>query len=102
MVIDGGIKMVIKPNTKFIMDLLKEKNWSERKLAYKTGLSQATISRILRGKRGIGIKTFNALRQIFPEISPDTLFIIEGDATKRDSCQESKFLSNCYSCRRII
>jgi transcriptional regulator with XRE-family HTH domain len=77
--------MVIKPNTKLITDLLKEKNWSERKLAFKTGLSQATISRILRGKRGIGIKTYNALRKVFPEISLEMLFVFSVNAAERDN-----------------
>ena len=76
--------MLIKPNIRCIRELLNERNWSERKLAYKTGLSQATVSRILSGERGAGIKTFNALRKAFPDIPLEMLFIFELDATERD------------------
>ena len=76
--------IAIKPNIKFIRELLSERNWSERKLAYKTGLSQATVSRILSGKRGAEMKTLNGLRKVFPDISLEMLFILESDATERD------------------
>lgn len=82
--------MVIKPNIKFIRELLRERNWSERKLAHRTGLSQATVSRILSGKRGAGIKTLKGLRKVFPDISLEMLFIFESDAPERDG-----------SCRRL-
>lgn len=61
-------------NTQFLRELLAKKNWSERKLAFKAGISQATLSRVFSGKRGVGAKTFNAIRKTFPDIPLDKLF----------------------------
>ena len=53
-------------NTEFLKEILAKRNWSMRKLAYKAGVSQATLSRVFNGKRGVGAKTFNAIRKTFP------------------------------------
>ena len=73
----------MKINIAYLNELLKKKNWSERKLACKTGLSQATVSRVLSGKRGVGGKTFTAIHKVFPEVPLDMLFLTETDATKK-------------------
>ncbi len=68
-------------NTKFIKKLMSEKNWSEYKLAEKAGLSQATVSRILNGKRGIGMKTFTSLKKAFPEVAMKDLYFFDENVT---------------------
>lgn len=61
-------------NTEFLKEILAKRNWSMRKLAYKAGVSQATLPRVFNGKRGVGAKTFNAIRKTFPDIPLDKLF----------------------------
>jgi transcriptional regulator with XRE-family HTH domain len=72
MVSKGGIQMIL--NIEYIKKLMCEKNMSERQLAIKSGLSSATISRILTGKRGAGAKTIAGIRKAFPKEALDKLF----------------------------
>ena len=44
----------LEPNKKEILDLIKKNNWSQNKFAKKAGVSSATISRWINGKRGAG------------------------------------------------
>lgn len=69
-------------NTEFIKKLMAEKSWSEHKLAEKSGLSQATVSRILSGKRGIGMKTFTSLKKALPEVAMKDLYFFDEDVTE--------------------
>jgi transcriptional regulator with XRE-family HTH domain len=64
-------------NVKYIEELIRKKGWSDRKLAIKAGLSSATISRIIAGKRGAGTRTLNGIIQAFPEEPIDRLFILK-------------------------
>jgi transcriptional regulator with XRE-family HTH domain len=64
-------------NTEFLKEILAKRNWSMRKLAYKAGVSQATLSRVFNGKRGVGAISFNAIRKTFPDIPLDKLFFFK-------------------------
>ncbi len=54
-------------NVEYLQEILKQKQWSERQFALKTGLSPATVSRILSKKRGAGAKAIGAIRKALPE-----------------------------------
>jgi len=69
-------------NLEYIRKLLYQNDWSERELARKSGLSSATISRILSGKRGAGTKTLIGIRKAFPNESIDNLFFFRLNATE--------------------
>lgn len=64
-------------NVEYLQDILKQKQWSERQFALKTGLSPATVSRILNKKRGAGVKAIGAIRKALPEESLDKLFFLD-------------------------
>jgi transcriptional regulator with XRE-family HTH domain len=61
-------------NIEYIEELIKKKGWSERQLAIKAGLSSATVSRIIAGKRGAGTRTMAGIRKAFPEEPIERLF----------------------------
>ncbi len=64
-------------NVEYLQEILKRKKWSERQFALKTGLSPATVSRILNKKRGAGAKTIGAIRKALPDESLEKLFFLE-------------------------
>lgn len=63
-------------NVKYLEELMKKKKWSERQLAMKSGLSSATVSRIVSGKRGAGLRTIAGIRKAFPEEPIEKLVIL--------------------------
>lgn len=63
-------------NVEYLQGLLREKGWSERNLARKSGLSSATISRVMSGKRGAGARTMSGIRKAFPEEPLEKLFFL--------------------------
>lgn len=63
-------------NIEYIKKLMCEKNMSERQLALKSGLSSATISRILNNKRGAGARTIAGIRKAFPREPVEKLFFL--------------------------
>lgn len=63
-------------NLEFLKIIMEKKGWSERQLAMRSGLSSATISRILTGKRGAGARTLAGLRKAFPDEPVDKLFFL--------------------------
>lgn len=64
-------------NIEYLKEIIKEKGWSERQFALKTGLSSATISRILNNKRGAGVKSMGAIRKVLKDVPMDKLFFLE-------------------------
>lgn len=63
-------------NVEYIKKLMCKKNMSERQLAIKSGLSTATISRVLNNKRGAGSRTLAGIRKAFPGESAEKLFYL--------------------------
>lgn len=63
-------------NVEYLQDILKKKGWSERNLAIRSGLSSATISRLITGKRGAGVRTIAGIRKAFPEEPIERLFFL--------------------------
>jgi transcriptional regulator with XRE-family HTH domain len=63
-------------NTGYLKELMKTKNWSNAELASRSGISAATVSRILAGKRGAGSFTLAAIRKTFPEEPVEKLFYL--------------------------
>jgi transcriptional regulator with XRE-family HTH domain len=63
-------------NMEYIEQLMKKKGWSERQLAIKAGLSSATVSRIITGKRGAGARTMAGIIKAFPEEPIEKLFFL--------------------------
>lgn len=64
-------------NIEYLKEIIKEKGWSERQFALKTGLSSATISRILNNKRGAGVKAMGAIRKALKDVPMEKLFFLE-------------------------
>ena len=64
-------------NLEFLKELIEKKGWSERQLAMKAGLSPATISRIITGKRGAGTRALAGIRKAFPDEPLDKLFFLQ-------------------------
>jgi transcriptional regulator with XRE-family HTH domain len=63
-------------NVKYLETLIEKKGWSERQLAMKCGLSSATVSRIISGKRGAGTRALAGIMKAFPNEPLDKLFIL--------------------------
>lgn len=63
-------------NLMYLKGLMAKKEMSERQLALKSGLSSATISRLLTGKRGAGSRTIACIRGAFPDEPIDKLFFL--------------------------
>ncbi|MFL0248107.1 helix-turn-helix domain-containing protein [Candidatus Clostridium stratigraminis] len=63
-------------NVKYLITLIEKKGWSERQLAMKCGLSSATVSRIISGKRGAGSKALVGIRKAFPNEPIEKLFFL--------------------------
>lgn len=67
----------MKLNIEYILELLRDRDWSESELARRAGLSSATISRILSGQRGAGSRTLAGIRRAFPDEPTDKLFFFD-------------------------
>ncbi len=65
-------------NVEYIKELIRKKGWSDGQLAVKSGLSSATISRIMGGKRGAGARTLAGIRRAFPSEPIEKLFFLDG------------------------
>ena len=63
-------------NLEYLKELIEKNGLSQRQLARKSGLSLATISRIITGKRGTGTRTLAGIRRAFPEESLYKLFFL--------------------------
>lgn len=63
-------------NVDYLKSVLCKKGWSERQFALKTGLSAATVSRIINQKRGAGAKTIGAVRKALKDEPLDKLFFL--------------------------
>lgn len=57
-------------NVNSVKELTDKKGWSERELARRSCLSNATISRVFAGKRGAGTR----IRKAFPNKRIERLF----------------------------
>jgi transcriptional regulator with XRE-family HTH domain len=64
-------------NVECVRRIMAQNDWSERRLAAEAGLSEATISRVLSGKRGAGARTLAGMRNAFPDVPVETLFFLE-------------------------
>lgn len=63
-------------NIEFLRELMVKKGWSINQLAMRSGLSSATVSRLLTGKRGAGPRTLKGIRKAFPNEPLDKLFFL--------------------------
>lgn len=63
-------------NVQYVEVLMERKGWSMRRLASRAGLSAATVSRIISGRRGAGTRALAGFRKAFPEEPVDKLFIL--------------------------
>lgn len=63
-------------NVKYLQNLIEKKGWSERQFAMKCGLSSATVSRIISGKRGAGTRALAGIRKAFPNEPLEKLFFL--------------------------
>jgi transcriptional regulator with XRE-family HTH domain len=63
-------------NVAYLAELLEKNGWSKRQLARNSGLSIATISRIISGKRGAGSRTLTGIRKAFPNEPIEKLFFL--------------------------
>lgn len=63
-------------NVAYLAELLVKNGWSKRQLARNSGLSIATISRIISGKRGAGSRTLTGIRKAFPNEPIEKLFFL--------------------------
>lgn len=63
-------------NVQYVEVLMERKGWSMRRLASRAGLSAATVSRIINGRRGAGTRALEGFRKAFPEEPVDKLFIL--------------------------
>ncbi|MGO5064109.1 MULTISPECIES: helix-turn-helix transcriptional regulator [unclassified Clostridium] len=66
----------MKPNKKYILELVNKNNWSQNKFAKKAGVSSATISRWINDKRGAGLELIAGIIRAFPNESIDKLFFL--------------------------
>lgn len=63
-------------NLNYVKELMKEKNWSYRQLSMHSGISIATVSRVMTGKRGAGARTLAGIRKAFPNEPSEKLFFL--------------------------
>lgn len=61
-------------NVDYLREVITRRTWSRRKFARITGLSIATISRILNNKRNAGRKSINAIRKVLKDEPMEKLF----------------------------
>ena len=68
--------MLMLLNLDHVKKLLKEKGWSYRELSKQSGISIATVSRVMAGKRGAGACTLAGIRRAFPSEPSEKLFFL--------------------------
>lgn len=66
----------LQPNKKYILELINRNNWSQNKFAKKAGVSNATISRWINGKRGAGSELIAGIIKAFPNEPINKLFFL--------------------------
>ncbi|MHB9925954.1 helix-turn-helix transcriptional regulator [Clostridium botulinum] len=66
----------MRPNKEYILELVNKNNWSQNKFAKKAGVSNATISRWINGKRGAGSELIAGIIKAFPNESINKLFFL--------------------------
>lgn len=66
----------MKPNKEYIVQLIKDKNWSQNKFAMKAGVSKTTVSRWINGKRGAGAELIAGIIKAFPDEPIKRLFFL--------------------------
>lgn len=64
----------MRPNKEYILELINKNNWSQNNFAKKAGVSNATISRWINGKRGAGSELIAGIIRAFPNESINKLF----------------------------
>lgn len=65
----------MKVNVDYISELIRVHNMTLGQLSIKSGISKSQLSRILAGKRGVGMKTINGILRAFPEASISQIFL---------------------------
>lgn len=63
------------PEKDYILMLIKDNGWSIKEFATKAGVSCATVSRWINGKRGAGAELIGGILRVFPEENIKNLFI---------------------------
>lgn len=63
------------PNKEYILSLVDKLGWSQNKFAQKIGVSNATVSRWVNGKRGAGANFIAGIIRTFPNERIDKLFL---------------------------
>jgi transcriptional regulator with XRE-family HTH domain len=63
------------PNREYLLQLVKEKEWSGSELARRMGISRTEANRLLNGSRVGGKKSIAGLMKAFPDEPLDKLFI---------------------------
>lgn len=64
-------------NKDYVINLMRKYNWSQADLARAMGVTPATVSRVLSGKRGTGKEVIAGLLKAFPNARLDELFFFE-------------------------
>ena len=62
-------------NLEKVEALKQEAGWSQNELARQLGLHESTLSSIVNGKRGLGMKTIARFLSLFPQETFESLFI---------------------------
>lgn len=63
------------PEKEYILSLIKKRGWTLNQFAIKAGVSSATVSRWVNGKRGAGPDLIGGILRVFPEENIRNLFI---------------------------
>lgn len=64
-------------NTEYLLQLMEvHGKMSLGQLSVKSGISKSQLSRIIRGKRGMGTRTLKGLMKAFPDADIGVLFIL--------------------------
>lgn len=75
----GEQRMVLRLNVPVLREFLAKKNWTERDLAERMGVSYTTVYRALRGKRGVGTSFVAKLLEVTDsELAFEDLFCRDG------------------------
>lgn len=63
------------PNREYLLELVRDRDWSGSELARRMGISRSEANRLLNGERVGGKKTIGGLIKAFPEEPLEKLFI---------------------------
>ena len=66
---------MVKMDVAYIKGLMDEHKMTLGQLEIKSGISKSHLSRILSGKRGVGMKTIKGIMKAFPEAKIDKIFL---------------------------